>query len=59
MVVDFITAIFYPVISLLCQVWVRALYEARETSEVLPVGISGVFLRVLLFLFDLLICDRR
>ena len=59
MIVDFITAIYYPVISLLCPVWVRVLYGARETSEALLVVMSGVFLRVLSFLSDLLICDRR
>ena len=59
MVDDFMTSIYYPVISLLCPVWVRALYGARETSEVLLVGMPGVFLRILSFLSDLLICDRR
>ena len=43
-VVDFITTIYYPVISLLCVVWVRAPYRARETREVLLVGMPGVFL---------------
>ena len=55
MVVDFITAIHYPVISLLRPVWVQALYGARETSEVLLLGMPGVFLRVL---SDILIGDR-
>ena len=59
MVVDFITAVYYPVISLLCPVWVRALYGVHETSGVLFVGMPGIFLRVLSFLSDLLICDRR
>ena len=44
------------------QYGVRALYGARETSEVFLLGMScmsGDFLRVLSFLSDLLICDRR
>ena len=59
MVVDFITAVYYSVISLLCPVWVRALYGARETSEVFLVGMPMVFPGVLSFLYDLFICDRR
>ena len=59
MVVDFTTAIYYPVISLLCLVWARAPYGARGTSEILLVGMPGVFLRILSFLSDLLICDSR
>ena len=59
MVVDFITATYYPVISVLCPVWVRALHGARETNEVPNVGMPGVFRRVLSFLSDLLICDSK
>ena len=43
------TAVYYPVISLLCPVRLRALYGAHETSEVLLVGMPGVFLRYLSF----------
>ena len=59
MVVDFITAIYYPVISLMCTVLIRVLYVARETSEVFLEGMPDAFLRVISFLSDLLMCDRR